>query len=309
MEQTKKQTNTKTKKSASTSQKGSAPASQRKKQQRLQELVRFAVQALFFVLFPSAYASAFAGVKYIFTQIGAHQLIGFTPFVAILVTLCSYTVVFGRFFCGYVCAFGSVNDWIFRVHKAVSRRRGKRPLQIPDKVMENLSVLKYLLLAVIIVLCILQKFGVTGGWSPWDAFSQIRAGQFSSLEGYLAGCALLGALLIGMFFSERFFCRVFCPMGAVFSLLPVFPWLTVRRDRQQCIAGCKACEKACPDLVSLPDIGSPDTPGDCFQCHKCVCTCPRSNVTTKVRWIRGDDLWLTMIRALILVGLFIWLGV
>ena len=98
-------------------------------------------------------------------------------------------------------------------------------------------------------------------------------------------------------------------MGAVFSLLPVFPWLTVRRDRQQCVAGCKACEKTCPALVQLPDVESPDTPGDCFQCHKCVCSCPRSNVMTKVRWIRGDDLWLTMIRAMILVGLFIWLGV
>ena len=301
MEQTKKQIDTKTKKNI--------PASERKKGQKMQGLVRLAVQVLFFVLFPSAYASAFAGVKYIFTQIGSHQLIEFTPFVAILVTVCAYTVVFGRFFCGYACAFGSVGDWIFGIHRMVSSRMGKRPAQIPDGVMNGLSVLKYLLLAAIILLCILQKFGLTGGWSPWDAFSQIRAGQFSSLEGYVIGCLLLGVLLIGMFFSERFFCRVFCPMGAVFTLLPVLPWLTVRRDRQQCIAGCKGCEKACPARVQLPDMGSPDTPGDCFQCHKCVFACPRGNVTTKVSWIRGDDLWLTMIRALILAGLFLWLGV
>ncbi|MBQ9014533.1 MAG: 4Fe-4S binding protein [Firmicutes bacterium] len=301
MEQTKKQKDINKKKNT--------PASRRKKQQKLQALIRFAVQVLFFVLFPSAYASSFAGVKYIFTQIGAHQMIEFTPFIAILITLCAYTVLFGRFFCGYVCAFGSVNDWIFWLHKTFSDRRGKKPAQIPDKVMANLSILKYLLLAVIIVLCVLGKFGVTGGWSPWDAFSQIRAGQFTSLSGYLAGCALLGVLLIGMFFSERFFCRTLCPMGGVFSLLPVLPWLTVRRDQTQCIAGCRACAKACPALVSLPDMESLDTPGDCFQCHKCTCVCPRSNVTTKVRWIRGDDLWLTMIRVLILAGLFIWLGV
>ncbi len=78
----------------------------RKHLQNLRRFTRLGVQILFFALFPSAYASAFAGVKYMFIQIGAHQLIELTPFVAILIALCAYTFVFGRFFCGYACAFG-----------------------------------------------------------------------------------------------------------------------------------------------------------------------------------------------------------
>lgn len=281
----------------------------RKHLQNLRRFARLGVQILFFALFPSAYASAFAGVKYMFTQIGNHQLIELTPFVAILIAHCAYTFVFGRFFCGYACAFGSLGDWIFGIHKAISGRRTKRPLQIPEKIMDWLSMLKYLALAAVILLCILQKFDRTQGMSPWDAFSQIRAGQVGALSGYVIGCAILGLILIGMFFSERFFCRVLCPMGAVFTLLPVLSHLTLRRDRDQCIHGCSGCTRTCPAGVELPDAESWDTPGECLQCHKCVGVCPRSNISCKGRRIRGDELWLTALRVLILGALFVWLGV
>ena len=37
----------------------------------------------------------------------------------------------------------------------------------------------------------------------------------------LIGLVILLLLMVGMCVQERFFCRFFCPMGAVFSLLPV----------------------------------------------------------------------------------------
>ncbi len=43
----------------------------------------------------------------------------------------------------------------------------------------------------------------------------IRAGNFK-LGGYAIGIVLLTILMIGMCVQERFFCRFFCPMGAVF---------------------------------------------------------------------------------------------
>ena len=57
----------------------------------------------------------------------------------------------------------------------------------------------------------------------------LHAGNFK-LGGYIVGLVLLVLILVGMAFQERFFCRVLCPMGAVFSMLPVLPLFTLRRD-------------------------------------------------------------------------------
>ena len=72
-----------------------------KKKKQLNMYVRLAIQILFFLLFPSTFTSAFNGVKYIFTQIGLGSSVALNSFLAVLIALCVYTIVFGRFFCGY----------------------------------------------------------------------------------------------------------------------------------------------------------------------------------------------------------------
>ena len=72
--------------------------------------LRAVIQLLYFLFLPSVYTAAFAGVKYIFTQIGSGELIGMTSFVTVLVVICTYTILFGRFFCGFACAFGTLVD-------------------------------------------------------------------------------------------------------------------------------------------------------------------------------------------------------
>lgn len=134
------------------------------------------------------------------------------------------------------------------------------------------------------------------------------AGNFK-LGGYLVGLVLLVLIIAGMCFEERFFCRNFCPMGAVFSLLPVLPFFALHRDRENCIKGCKACTKKCPSNIGLPEDGSPKVEGDCFQCQKCIDTCPKGNIHTGVKGLCGNEFWFTILRAVILLMLLLWLGV
>ena len=136
----------------------------------------------------------------------------------------------------------------------------------------------------------------------------LHAGNFK-LGGYLVGHVLLVLILVGMCFEERFFCRNFCPMGAVFSLLPVLPFFALHRDRENCIKGCKACTKKCPSNIGLPEDGSPKVEGDCFQCQKCIDTCPKGNIHTGVKGLCGNEFWFTILRAVILLILLLWLGV
>ena len=49
----------------------------------------------------------FSGIKSVLTQIGAGNPIAWSSFLTVLLALCAYTIVFGRFFCGYACAFGT----------------------------------------------------------------------------------------------------------------------------------------------------------------------------------------------------------
>ena len=65
--------------------------------------VRAAIQLLFFLFLPSAFTTAFSGIKSVLTQIGTGSPVVMSSFLTVLLALCAYTVVFGRFFCGYAC--------------------------------------------------------------------------------------------------------------------------------------------------------------------------------------------------------------
>ena len=254
------------------------------------------------------FTAAFNGVKYIFTQIGSGNRIELTAFVAVLLMLCVYTMIFGRFFCGFACAFGSFGDAVHAIYVSCCRKLKKKPVSIPVNVAKKLTYIKYVILAIILILCYLGAYSSLKGTSPWDVFSMLRAGNLG-LASYIIGAVVLALIIIGMCVQERFFCRFMCPMGAVFSILPIAATFTLHRDRAGCIKGCGACEKICPCDIGLPDDSSGRISGDCFQCQKCNGICPKSNIHTGIKQLRGNELWFTGIRAAILIAICVWLGV
>ncbi|MCD8231450.1 MAG: 4Fe-4S binding protein [Clostridiales bacterium] len=279
-----------------------------KRMKKIRVWIRAAIQLLFFLFIPSAFTASFNGVKYIFTQIGNGASLEMTSFVAALIVLCIYTVIFGRFFCGFACAFGSLGDALHAFYLWVCKKLKKKPVKIRAERMKKLSVVKYLILAVIAILCFTGYYSKTQGFSPWDVFSMLHAGNLH-LSGYAVGLILLILIAIGMCLQERFFCRVLCPMGAVFSILPVLPLFSLRRDRDNCIKGCKACTMKCPADIELSSDQSPEAAGDCFQCQKCIDACPKGNIHAGIKGIKGNEIILTLIRAGVLLGLFLGLGI
>jgi polyferredoxin len=262
-----------------------------------QEWVRIGVQIVFFLAAPSIYSSAFSGIKNAFAAIGEGQPLAMTGFVMHLFLTLLFTLLFGRYFCGWACAFGSLGDWVFRFSKWVQKKTKLRLPSLPEQAVKVLQWGKYVVLLAVVLLCFFGKSSVVSANSPWTVFSRLSAGKAPS--GCGVGIFLMVLILLGMAVQERFFCQFLCPMGAVFSLIPVLPLLDLKREASSCPASCGACKKNCP--VSLMLEKNSMRQGECIRCGRCSGICPRENISTVFGLLRGNELWADLIKGGVLL--------
>ena len=117
-------------------------AERRRRTQLGHRWLRYGIQVAFFVLAPAVFSGAFSAVKYCFAQIAAGEPLEATAFVVLLLAVLGFTIVFGRFFCGYACAFGTLGDVL---HDAFEFLRSKTPIPrivFPAALVKALSLLK-----------------------------------------------------------------------------------------------------------------------------------------------------------------------
>ena len=253
-----------------------------KRQQELQHraLLRAVLQAIFFVSMPGAFVAGFNGVKQLFLRIGTGSVLQLDSFTLSLLGLCGFTILFGRFFCGYVCAFGGLGDLVYWLSGLVQKRalHRKKQFGLPQKAVLWGQKVKDLVLLFIVAMCAANQYSKLNGTDPWEVFSCLTALR-TPPEGFGIGIALFVLILIGMAIQPRFFCQFLCPMGAVLALLPVLPAAQLHRNGKNCIPGCNACANRCPVDLKLDDDSLRS--GECISCEACVGTCPRSNIS---RW-------------------------
>ena len=254
--------------------KGSA-AWKRKREQMLNKVLRLVIQIAFFVLAPGLFSSALNGVKYLCAQIGVVQAIEPTSFVAVLVGAIAYTVLFGRFFCGYACAFGTMGDVLFLIFTPVRKLLHIPTLQGHPYLLSCLQFLKLGVLLAVCALCFTGFWDAVAAYSPWTVFGKVTSG--AGWEGIAKkGAAVLVAIMLMQALFERSFCRFLCPMGGLFSLLPVLPFSQFNRRRASCAKACNRCQDACPVDIH-PDQGGFHV-GECIACGRCASACPLHNV-------------------------------
>jgi NosR/NirI family nitrous oxide reductase transcriptional regulator len=243
--------------------------------------LRLISQIMFLILMPELFTLIFNQLKKLYSMIlkGNFDVISVWPQLLAMITIFIITIIFGRFFCGWLCTFGAINDFIYIISKKVFKIKFK----VDEKVDSILKYLKYVILLFIIVAIWTSGNTAFDSYSPWDAFAQVD-NISGAIAEYTGGFILLAIIAIGAVFIERFFCRYLCPLGAVFTILSKARILKIKKLRDKC-GPCRICTNNCSMGIKLYEMDKVNS-GECINCFKCIAVCPRKN--TKVN-ILGED--------------------
>jgi len=246
------------------------------------QIFRHLIQIILFFLLPGLYIMAFSEIKSVYQMIlkGNFNFVQAFPSIFELVTILFMTILLGRFFCGWACAFGAYNDLIHEISKNVFKIKFKVNVEL-DFV---LKYLKYLILTVILVFAWTLGSSILGSFSPWEAFAQITDISLV-LSNFAVGLLLLLLITIGAMFVERFFCRYLCPLGAIFTLISKISIFKIRKPNDKC-GKCRICTNNCSMGIPLYNVNSVRG-GECINCLKCTEVCPRKNTAAN---IAGSDI-------------------
>lgn len=191
--------------------------------------------------------------------------------------------LFGRWICGFLCPFGLIQDLLYKI---------KTPKVRKNRFTRILSYLKYVILVVFVVILPLIYAADTLDF-PLPAFCKYicpsgtllgAVGLLSNEENALM-LAMLGplftwkfcllvAFIVGSIFLYRFFCRFFCPLGALYGLFNRISLLGMKVDQKSC-TDCGICVGKCH--MDIRKVGD----HECISCGDCIDACPTGAITRK----------------------------
>jgi polyferredoxin len=221
-------------------------------------VIRRAVQAAAFVLAPGLFIMVFSALKQVYTALmgGTFSFAALSSQLLLLLAVIPITALMGRFFCGFLCAFGTMGDFFW----FLSPKWLKRKVKISEKTDRVLKGLKYFLLAAIVVFVwTFSLISLPATANPWTIFGMYSTVSGWSSTAYLLslGGALLLLIILGSMLVERFFCRYLCPLGAVFVPLSRIRAFRIKKPKKDCGAANSAPETApwgyrCTGWIPLP---------------------------------------------------------
>ncbi len=235
------------------------------------QILRHVIQLGAFFLFPGLFLTVFHEIRDLVVSLiqGTFSFSAQAPGLVTLLILFAVTALWGRFFCGYLCSFGAMQELVaFASRKIIPRKK-----RIPEKMDRILKFLKYAVLFAIVLFVWVLQLPIDSSFSPWGVFGMLISGNGSVMLSAIptVGFAILVAILIASFFVERFFCRYLCPLGALFTPASKGRLFRIRRKASAC-SGCAKCSRICAMGVTVHE-NDHVTSGECIDCMRCMGVC------------------------------------
>lgn len=237
------------------------------------QIIRHIIQLVSFIIFPGLFILTWSSIEIIYKSIlsGTFTLNSMISPILTLVAVIPITIFWGRFFCGYICAFGSMQEFL----NFIAKKSKVKQIEIDPKIDKYLKYIKYIIIVLIVILWTLNI--TTDSLSPWNIFgiySSYKAWtDYTSLLTF--GGLLLLLIMISSLFVERIFCKYFCPLGGVFSIISKIRLYNIKKNSSKCV-NCSLCTKKCPmkiDVNNETNIYGKVKSGECIDCFKCIDSC------------------------------------
>ncbi len=241
------------------------------------QLIRHLIQFAAFILFPGLFIMVFSAVRDLLTAFmdGSFSFNGLFPQIILVFMVFLITMLWGRFFCGFLCSFGMIQELIFFFSKRIILKK----VQIPKRFDYIMKFLKYVILVLITAGVWLLALPVDSSWNPWGVFGMLVSGNFSLVSSSIptVGFALLLAIAAGSLFVERFFCRYLCPLGALLAVVSGKRLYKIRRQSDSC-TNCGLCTRSCSMGIEIPENDAVVS-RECIQCMQCLAICPKDSLS------------------------------
>lgn len=243
-----------------------------------------------------------------------------------LITI-TVTLFLGRIFCGWVCPFGTINQWVGNLGRT---HRFAPTIRNPQSKIKNGYRLKYYLLIFLLTASIftLQLSGFIDPFSLlirsfsvsiYPAFQYVVNSVFDTLYAFdlkwldhiidmvnsgiqnsiisitqpyysqslFIGLIFLTVILLNLY-QRRFFCRYLCPLGAC---LGIFSSLSpIRVEMGDTCNRCGRCVDDCQGGMNT-ERETNWRKSECLLCGNCIESCPEKATRMHLSWIPPKKLY------------------